>query len=165
MYLPWKWSYQGSTQNIKQCLVCCLLKSRTKGMEATQQNTQACTIRHTHAQKKNLYLEWNSIFLTPKVCTLLSTHSFLGSLLLLLLLRDENYMYSFVNGLPPCSHPRIRYSMKTWGILLWLLVSCFLWKIQPPSLRHKHTHELHRSSHTEHSRPGISRCNATFYIY
>lgn len=96
-----------------------------------------------HTQKKNLYLEWNSIFPNPPVRTLLSTHSF--SLLL-----DKHY--NFVNGLSPCSHPRIRYSMKTWGILLWLLVSCFLWKIQPPLSRTntlmntpaRHTHQAVR---------------------
>lgn len=63
IFLPWKWLYHCSAWNIKQCLVCCLLKSRTNGMEAKQH--QGCTVRHkTHTKK--LYLEWNSIFLTPK---------------------------------------------------------------------------------------------------
>lgn len=43
MYLPWKWSYRSSTQNIKQCLVCCLLKSRTNSTEARQHH--GCTWR------------------------------------------------------------------------------------------------------------------------
>lgn len=106
-------------------------------MEAKQH--QGCTVRHT--QKKNLYLEWNSIFLNPK-CVPSSPPTLFSSLVLLL---DKHY--SFVNGLPPCSHPRIRYSIKTWGILLWLLVSCFLWKIQPP-LSHTNTLMYSTAHHT-----------------
>lgn len=75
MYLPWKWSYRRSTQNIKQCLVCCLLKSRTNGMEAKQH--QGCTVRRK-TQKSIFRVELH--FPNPQVCTLLSTHSFLGSL-------------------------------------------------------------------------------------
>lgn len=149
MYLPWKWSYRSSTQNIKQCLVCCLLKNRTNNMEAKQH--QGCTVRHT--QKKNLYLEWNSIFLNPK-CVPSSPPTLFSSLVLLL-----DMHYSFVNGLPPCSHPRIRYSIKTWGILLWLLVSCFLWKIQPP-LSHTNT-LMYSTAHHTPNRAGLGSAAKT----
>lgn len=138
MCSPWKWSYRSSTQNIKQCLVCCLLKSRTNDMEAKQH--QGFTIRRK--TQKKLYLEWNSIFLTPKcVPSSPPTLSWAPS-------SSRRAPYSFVNGLPPCSHPRIRYSMRTWGILLWLLVSCFLWKIQPP-LSHTHMQTHSRTRHIE----------------
>ena len=125
----WKRSYHCSSQNIKHCLVHCLFKSRTNKTGAKQDwSMEGCT-----AEKKKLYLEWNSIFLTPK-CVPSSPPTLswaLGSF--------RHKLQGFVNGLPPYCHPRIRYSIKTWGILLWLLVSCFLYikknkAPSPPSL-------------------------------
>lgn len=124
MYLSWKWSYHFSIENIKLCLVCYLLKTRTNSMEAEQH--QDFTVRCKTHIKAIFRVELH--FPNPKSVYPPLHPRFPGLSRLL----DKNY--SFVNGLPPCSHPRIRYSIKTWGILLWLLVSCFLWKIHPPSL-------------------------------
>lgn len=45
-------------------------------------------------------------------------------------------LYTFVNGLPPCSRPRIRYSIKNLGHPVMTSGFLFPVKIQPP---HSHT--------------------------
>lgn len=134
MYLPWKWSYHSATWNIKQYLVCYLWKSRTNNIKVQKTSGLFRKMLEKHKIKSIFRVELH--FPNTQCCTLLSTHSFSLQL---------QKHYHFVNGLPPCSHPRIMYSMKTWGILLWLLVSCFLWKIQPP---HSDTNTLMSSTVT-----------------
>lgn len=135
-------------QNIKHILVGCLLKSRTN-FRVLREGAPP----HTHTSIFRVKLH----FPNPQVCVLLSTH-----ILPLLPYKHHN----FVNGLPPCSHPRIRYSMKPGASCydFWFPVSCKKKKIQPPF---SHTNTL-ISSTTCHTlnRAGLgSAANTTFQIF
>lgn len=53
--------------------------------------------------------------------------------------------------------------MKTWGILLWLLVSCFLWKIHT-HIKHNHNTHILVTHQTEQSRDQLKAAHPKHWI-